>query len=97
MAATSSCELLKTPLRMRLRVISPNQLSTQFSQEELVGVKRGIKGRCFPSHTFYIGVIVGPSVVEDHMDIETLGYFTVNRAEELQELGVFVPKIAGPE
>jgi hypothetical protein len=45
----------------------------------------------------YIGVIVGPIVIEDHMDIEAVGYFTVNRAEELQKLGVPVPGIARPD
>ena len=31
------------------------------------------------------------------MDIEAFGYFMVNRAEELQELGVPVPGIARPD
>jgi hypothetical protein len=35
----SSGTLLKTPRRIRLRVISPNHRSTRFTHEELVGVK----------------------------------------------------------
>jgi len=38
-AAISSGTLLKTPRRIRLRVISPNHRSTRFTHEELVGVK----------------------------------------------------------
>ena len=40
--AMSSGTLRKTPRRMRLRVISPNHLSTRFNQDELVGVKREV-------------------------------------------------------
>jgi hypothetical protein len=36
----------------------------------------------------YTGVIVSPVVVEDHMDIETLGYFPVYGAQELKELRI---------
>ena len=42
----------------------------------------------------YIGVIVGPIVIEDHMDIEAFGYFTVNRAERFLREEVFRPDIA---
>ena len=42
-----------------------------------------------PGHDVVVGV--GAVVVEDHVDLESLGDLTVNGAQELQELAVAVP------
>src|SRR5664280_706864 len=41
-----------------------------------------------------VGVIVRPIIIENHMDVESFGYFPVYGAQELKELGVPVPGVA---
>ena len=59
--------------------------------------KMEVETRMFVEPSLNIGVIVGPVVIEDHVDIETLGCFPVYGAQELKELGVPVPGIAGAD
>jgi hypothetical protein len=49
--------LVKTPRRMRLRVISPKKRSTRLSQEALVGVKWSLKRLCLASQASTAGVL----------------------------------------
>ena len=59
MACSNSATLLKTPRRMRFRVISAKKRSTMLSQEADVGVKceMDVEARVFFSHRLTAGVL----------------------------------------
>ena len=91
MATSRSVTLLKTPRRMRLRVISAKKRSTRLSQDDEVGVKCRWKRGCCASHAFTVGMLVGGVVVDDQVQVEVGRRALVDDAEEPDELLVPVP------
>ena len=78
MAASSSATLLKTPRRMRLPVISAKKRSTRFSQDDEVGMKCNVKRGCPLQPCFHLIGLVGCVVVNDELEVEMLGYGSVD-------------------
>ena len=59
-AWTNSLTLKKLPRRIRFSVSRPNQRSTKFNQDELVGMKWRWNRRCRASQLFTLGCVCVP-------------------------------------
>ena len=94
MAAVSSLTEVKEPRRMAWRVMTGRSISTRLSQEHPVGVKCRVTLGFFASQAADLGVLVGGVVVADHVQLDA-GVGGGDLLEELQELLVAVPGVAG--
>ena len=79
---------------MAWRVMMPKKISTRFSHEPDVGVKCRVIRGFFASQALHVGVLVRGVVVAHHVQLAAR-VFLGDLLEELQELGVAVPVVAG--
>ena len=88
MACFSSSTLLKTPRRMRFRVISAKKRSTMLSHEPDVGVKCGSEARMPLEPALYRGGLVGGIIIDDQMQVEIGQRPLVDGLEKAEELAM---------